>query len=284
MVGMKTQSKLARLLKLLISVVFFCQFGFWNLIRRLMGNKAVGSSVVLYYHGVPSEERAQFARQLDTVVRLAKPITTDVRFPLNTGEHYVAITFDDGFESILVNAIPELKKRRIPSTIFVPTQLLGQFPPWLTTAEDQDRNGKLMSVEQLQRLPADLVTIGSHGKTHCLLPSLNEECAKRELSESRTKLEELLNRRITVFSFPFGALSQDLVGWCREAGYERVFTSSPVIAFADPQEFETGRVWAEPTDWPLEFRLKILGAYRWLPWAIALKRKVLSFKIRLWSV
>ncbi len=37
-----------------------------------------------------------------------------------------------------------------------------------------------------------------------------------------------------------------------------------------------GRVRVDPTDWPLEFHLKLMGAYRWLPMAIALKRRLLA--------
>src|SRR5207245_1160814 len=79
-----------------------------------------------------------------------------------------------------------------------------------------------------------------------------------------------------LFSFPHGSFNAKLVEWCREAGYERVFTILPTLAFSDPREFVTGRVSVEPTDWPLEFRLKLLGAYRWLPFGFGLKRKILS--------
>ena len=44
----------------------------------------------------------------------------------------------------------------------------------------------------------------------------------------------------------------------------------------DPKEFVTGRIAVNPTDWELEFRLKILGAYQWLPRVIAYKRKLLG--------
>jgi peptidoglycan/xylan/chitin deacetylase (PgdA/CDA1 family) len=273
---MKVQSKLKRLLKLAISILFFCGPSCRNAARRILGKKPIGTCVVLYYHGISSEHRAQFARQLDTILRLAKPIPLEGMPTLSQHARYVGVTFDDGFENLLENAVPELQERCIPSTIFVPTEMLGKFPPWLSTVSDRKRHGKLMSVDQLKTLPANLVNIGSHGKTHPLFPSLDEEAARRELTESRVKLEEVLNRRITIFSFPYGAFNEDLVGWCREAGYERVFTSSPVIAFSDPNEFVIGRVWAEPTDWRLEFRLKIVGAYRWLPQAFALKRRVLS--------
>ena len=61
---------------------------------------------------------------------------------------------------------------------------------------------------------------------------------------------------------------------CREAGYEGLFAILPELAFTDPQEFVTGRVGVNPSDWALEFRLKILGAYRWLPIVFSWKRKL----------
>jgi hypothetical protein len=66
---------------------------------------------------------------------------------------------------------------------------------------------------------------------------------------------------------------------CREAGYERIFTTLPVFAFAEPGEFVVGRVRVDPTDWPLEFRLKLAGAYRWLPAAFAFKRLIVSPRV-----
>lgn len=275
---MRGQSRSKRLIKLLISIGFFGGLSLWHWLRRLCGKPAVGSRVVLYYHSIPSEKRAAFARQLDTIVRWAKPIPADVRRPLNGAAHYVAVTFDDGFENVVDNALPELEKRKIPSTIFVIVEALGQFPHWLTDPSERRQHGKLMSVDQLQKLPSELVSIGSHTMTHPVLPLLSQKKARRELSESRAKLEKLLNIGVDLFSFPRGAFNEELVRWCQEAGYERVFTSLPLMAFAEPQEFVTGRVWAEPTDWRLEFRLKIVGAYRWLPLAFAVKRSILSSK------
>ena len=274
---MNVQTKLTRLIKLFISVGCFCGFGVRNVVRRLSGKEAVGASVALYYHSVSSEQRVRFARQMDELIRWAKPIPADLRSPLKEDGRCVAVTFDDGFENILENALPELEVRGIPSTIFVIAEALGKFPSWLASASERKRHGRLMSVQQLQDLQSSLVSIGSHTMTHPELPLLNEEEARRELSESRAKLARLLNTEIRLFSFPFGAFNQNLVRWCQEIGYERVFTSLPTVA--DSHEFVTGRVCAEPTDWPMEFRLKLLGAYRWLPLAIFMKQKVLSNEI-----
>jgi len=84
---------------------------------------------------------------------------------------------------------------------------------------------------------------------------------------------------VTTFSFPYGAFNAQLVEWCRDAGYERVFTTLPVIASSEPEEFAVGRVSVEPTDWSLEFRLKVLGAYRWLPLAYKMKRAIFSAQV-----
>ena len=133
-----------------------------------------------------------------------------------------------------------------------------------------------MSEQQLRQLPSDLVTIGSHTMTHPVLPSVDDKRLEQELRGSREKLEKIINREVKLFSFPYGAFDERVVEWCRETGYGRVFTALPVFALSEPQEFVTGRVGVNATDWPIEFRLKLAGAYRWLPYAYIWKRKIKS--------
>jgi hypothetical protein len=83
-----------------------------------------------------------------------------------------------------------------------------------------------------------------------------------------------------MFSFPHGEYNQTHVQLARQAGYERIFTIMPLLAFSEPQEFVTGRVWTAPTDWRLEFRLKMMGAYCWLPFVFSLKRKIKYYHAR----
>ncbi len=265
-----------RLTKLLISAAFYAGAGLWKGIRTLLGRGDRIACVILYYHEVRLEHRLQFARQMDILLRCTKPTRADCTVPLAAGVRHAAITFDDGYQNVIQNALPELEIRKIPSTLFVVTEALGKRPPWRANASSSANNGRVMSTDQLRRLPSDLVTVGSHTMTHPKLPCLNEEDARRELSESRAKLQKILNREVKLFSFPHGAFNAKLIEWCRDAGYERVFTILPTLAFSDPQEFVTGRVSVEPTDWPVEFRLKLLGAYRWLPMVLSLKRRILS--------
>lgn len=242
----------------------------------LVGRKPQKKCVVLAYHSVPDAQRSRFASQMDVLIRNAEPVRADIDACPVQGERYAVVTFDDGFQNIVDNALPELSKRGIPATLFVVTESLGGNRGWEHLGGDDTRQEKVMSAEQLRELSPELVTIGSHTMTHPLLPSIEKSQVQQELSGSRMKLKQILNREVSLLSFPYGGFNDTVIEDCREAGYERVFTALPVFAFSQPGEFVTGRVGTAPTDWPIEFRLKLAGAFRWLPYAYALKRRILS--------
>lgn len=264
---------LSRILKLSISVLFFCVEFTLNRSRSLLGIRYPGSCVVLYYHAVGDQHRLRFARQMDFLVRYAKAVPASQMTPAKAGEHLAVVTFDDGFESVMMNAIPELERRNIPAALFVVADRVGQGPTWGKEQVQAAPDEKLMSSEQLRSLPAS-VEIGSHSLTHPNLRKIDKEQARSEIFESRRNLRRLLGTKVTIFSFPYGSFNTSLVEYCREAGYERVFTTLPYLAFTGSDHFVTGRVPVEPTDWDWEFRLKLQGAYRWLPYAFSLKGKL----------
>jgi len=247
-----------------------------NNARKLLGLRPRGSCVVLTYHSVTSEERPLFARQMDTLLRYAKPVRADIEALPPEGGRYAVLTFDDGMQNIVDNALPELEKRSIPATLFIITDVLGKIPDWECFGPRDTGEEHVMSEEQLRKLPSDMVEIASHTMTHPVLPQIDREKLAQEVEGSRAKLAKMLGREIKLLSFPYGAFNDDVVDACRKAGYERVFSVLPYFAFSEPQEFLTGRMGVCPTDWPIEFRLKVLGAYRWLPFMFDLKRKVLS--------
>lgn len=260
-----------RLVKLTISALFYLATAPVEFLRRMLGLPPAGRCVVIYYHSVPAEHRARFAHQLDILRRHAPPIDVAAPVDLNPGEHFSGITFDDAFENFVDVALPELRKRNIPSLMFVISDALGRaFGP-------QGRAERVMSAEQMVAIPRGLVAFGSHTVTHPFMPDLDDAEARSELADSKCKLEALLDREVDTFSFPFGGFTQRQIEICREVGYKRVFTTEPYFAFLKGQEpFALGRVRVDPWDLNLEFFLKIKGAYRWLPLAIRVKRKFRS--------
>jgi peptidoglycan/xylan/chitin deacetylase (PgdA/CDA1 family) len=276
----QVQDKLVRLAKLIISLIYFLWMEAGNVLRSLMGKQRPGICVALNYHAVSQRDRARFARQMNTMMRHAKAIAADHQETLQPGQHYVAVTIDDGLLSTLENAIPELMQRKIPAAVFVVPGLLGTVPRWTEYGRDAIGDEIIASADRLKELPADLILIGSHTMTHRWLPALSEDEARVEIAASRAELEKLLSREVKLFSFPYGGENERLIAICREAGYERVFTILPNLAFSDSHEFVTGRIGVNPTDWTLEFHLKIRGAYQWLPAVFSWKRKMFGSQLQ----
>jgi peptidoglycan/xylan/chitin deacetylase (PgdA/CDA1 family) len=250
-----------RQLKLAISLLVHA----YDVSCRVLGLQRAPRCVVLYYHAVPAQHRGQFAQQLDLLLQVARPLPTEPLASLAPGQHYVVVTFDDGFVSVKENAAPELQRRRIPWTIFVPSGCLGQTPAWMRHAPAVARSDRVMTREELRALINDpLVTIGSHTVRHAHLVEVGPERARAELAESKVELERILDRPVDQFSYPFGARNPALDQQARALGYRRLFSSNPAPACRGADEFVSGRISVDPWDSILEFRLKLLGAYRWL--------------------
>lgn len=272
---MPVYQSIARVMKLAGSLGCYGATVVWEKLQRAAGKTPPGRCVVLHYHALPLRLRERFARQMDILLRCAKPLRPELTTPLSPGVLHAVVTFDDGYQSVVENALPELQKRNIPFAFFVVSHCLGRPAAWLSKEFCHTHDGdNILTAQQLRQLPSDLVSIGSHSMTHARLPSLSQEVAKRELTDSRATLEQVSQRRVTLFSFPHGAFNDSLLKWCREVGYERVFSIEPIMAH--PQEDIIGRVSADAGDWNLEFRLKLHGGYRWLPTAFACKRRILG--------
>lgn len=253
-----------RLVKLLVSLFFWLGDTLINAYRRLAGRPSPARGVVLYYHAVKPEQRAAFARQMDLLLRFAQPWRLDQEFDGKPGS-FVAVTFDDGFASVVENALPELKNHTIPFTVFMPTGSWGARPCWIKKPAHPSPDERVMSRDELRSLAAEpLATIGSHSVTHPNFLKLDREAAARELTESKQELESVLGRPVHLFSFPHGACDAHLVQQALDLGYRRVFTIKPRPANPDDPGPVVGRVAVKPDDWPIEFRLKIQGAYRWM--------------------
>lgn len=256
---------LKRLIKLAGSSFIWGMDRLTDGLRQLAGRSPQRRFVVLYYHGVLAEEKVAFERQMDFLTANATPAACDTQH-LNGRSRYAAVTFDDAFVSVRDHALPILKERKIPATIFVPTGYLGTTPGWIKKAARQSRSETVMSAEEIRALASDpIVTIGSHTITHPNVSKLPADPALMELRESKLELEKIIGKPVDLFSFPHGEYTARDLELARKVGYRRVFGIHP--ALASPQsEFLIGRVAVNPWDWPIEFRLKLAGAYRWLTW------------------
>jgi peptidoglycan/xylan/chitin deacetylase (PgdA/CDA1 family) len=267
---------LNRLLKLSISAAYYSAYRCLRLFFRLFKKQYPGTFVVLTYHSVKPEQRSKFEKHMDELVKVGSAVSAGVEYPLRNGQHYVAVTFDDGFQSVLDNALPVLVERKIPATIFVTTGHIGEKPGWICNPLHNNVNEVLLQEDQIKGLPDDLVTVGSHCVTHPKLAELGQEAAMRELVDSKRTLEEISNKPITMFSFPYGSYDEKIIELSKLAGYKRVFLNIPASSISRFDGYLIGRIPVSMDDWLFEYRLKCLGAYRWLPIAIFLKKNLIS--------
>src|SRR5437763_32146 len=146
----------------------------WTTLQKGCGVTVPANYIILCYHAVGTHQRARFAKQMNLLRRYAEPARVDVDPPLHSARCYAAVTFDDIYESVVENALPELQTRNIPCALFAASHLLGQSPSW-SDVDGCGNTDKIITAKQLARLPSDLVIIGSHTVTHRSLSSLPAE-------------------------------------------------------------------------------------------------------------
>ncbi len=184
----------------------------------------------------------------------------------------ILVTFDDGFESFITRALPVLEEMGIPAAVFVPFKYLGKKPSWIRSQDHPNADEKLMSTTQLGELPVELIEVGSHTMSHPRLSRLRYIDLESEIIESRTALERTIQRPVKFMSLPYGDYDERVIEVSRRCGYQHVFLNTPLSLNPHKDDYLQGRINVSLEDWPIEYFLKIMGAFQWLALAIPIKR------------
>lgn len=182
-----------------------------------------GNSIILCYHSVGnnnyrfSNKPSDFAAQVEYLVKNFEVVSLDEILKSKKGKR-VAITFDDGYEDILKNALPILEKYQIKATMFV----LGDIKK--ANRKELDNNLKLMTNAQIKKLYQKGWEIGYHTKTHADLDLLNDKELEEEISLSKKRLEKELGIKMKYFAYPRGKYSDHIIKVVKRAGFKAAFT------------------------------------------------------------
>ena len=231
-----------------------------RIIAKAKGRRA-DELVILYYHGVQNYQREEFARQLDVMLEAGRPVALDRDDEGGDWRPAIAVTFDDAFASVLRNALPELARRNIPATVFVPTGSIGGPPKWQMREGSPDSKERVMTAEELLGAAGPLVTFGSHTVTHRRLGELPDDEALKELADSKAELERILGTPVEAVAFPHGSYTRRTLELARAAGYKRAYSIEPGVSRLKGEEFVRPRVWADLDGWRTAHWLKARGAY-----------------------
>lgn len=266
-----------RKVKIGISVAFYLLTEANLLLRWAIRRPTPHRLVILYYHGMPANFHSNFSSQIDIISARVKIVPADYHDTDLRGGRSVAITFDDAFASVLNNAIPILRARRLPATIFVPVGSLGRRPFWEQELGSVHESEEVATADALRSQISDLVHLGAHSLTHPYLTRVPREQARGEIVGCRKQMSDVFGVDVRIFAFPYGDHDTEIVELCREAGYQRVFTNVPRVTDPASGEFVRGRVLVNPDDGPLEFYLKISGAYAWAAYSFAIKQRIIQY-------
>jgi len=127
----------------------------------------------------------------------------------------VGITFDDGYATVLGNALPELLRHGFSATVFIVADRVGAANDW-----DAGTPWPLLSAAQIGELAAAGLEIGSHGATHTRLAGLAAGQLAAEISGSRQTLQRLSDAEIRGFAYPYGDIDAATRQAVRDAGYD----------------------------------------------------------------
>ena len=120
------------------------------------------------------------------------------------------ITFDDGYEDVLINALPILKKFNFKAICFFVTDYLNLHNKW-----DQHKSDfvllKTMNKIQVDEWLKNGMEIGSHTASHKNLIKINEDEKISEISRSKSFFKEKFNIDVKFFSYPYGSYNNETV-------------------------------------------------------------------------
>jgi peptidoglycan/xylan/chitin deacetylase (PgdA/CDA1 family) len=126
------------------------------------------------------------------------------------------LTFDDGYLSVLEDALPVLLRHDFTATMFIISDRIGGTNEWDAGTGPV---WPLMTAAQVAQVAAAGMEIGSHTATHPRLPGIAADQVAAEISGSRARLRELFDLPVTGFAYPYGRMDATARQAVRDAGY-----------------------------------------------------------------
>ncbi len=200
------------------------------------------AAVVLQYHHIgtdtpsaTSSSPQQFKRQLEylaeqgfRVVPLPKLVEA-LRRGQSLADKTVAISFDDGYQSVYTAAFPLLRRRNWPFTVFVSSEAIDK------------RTGPVMSWAQLREMAAAGATIANHGLVHRHLQRRlagETQAAWRrrttaEILAAEARIATEIGSSPRLLAYPYGEFDRPLMALLAQLGFAGLGQHSGPLSATD---------------------------------------------------
>ncbi len=250
-------------------------------IKKVKKNAAEGKIILSVYFHNPSRKLFEFIvkwfKKNDfkfiSTDQLCSILKQNNTYPPSS----VIMTVDDGWKDNKACIVEVAKKYNIPVTIFItakPVETGEAF--WWSYAETGKKNkiinytvnqlknltnekrlielNKIKNEIKLEREALTLnelneiskynnITIGGHTLSHPILTKCSDAVSFYEISESKKKLSNWINKPVKYFAYPNGNYSEREKKYLKECGYELSFTTKPDYIKQElrPKPFEIPR-------------------------------------------
>lgn len=221
---------------------------------------------ILMYHSIGAPEggkhpvlfvsKQEFADQLSTLNQMGISTVTGLDYLRRLNDprsaNAVWLTFDDGQIDNYEAAFPLLMEAKVPATFFV------NVDPCLT--------GKagFIPLSALREMADSGMEIGSHTLSHPRLTKLSRGEIRREVFESKQRLEQALGRKCPSFCYPFGDHNRAVINTVKEAGYESACTTIRDNRNRSVDRYRLHRAMVQPGRTGWRFRYLFGSIYHWV--------------------
>ncbi len=171
----------------------------------------------------------------------------------------VILTFDDGYEDNYTFAFPLLQRYTMRAVIYLVADWSRRTNFW-----DHDQpQVPLLQPAQIREMARAGIEFGSHTLTHPRLPSLARDRARKEISVSKARIEDLLGAQVLSFAYPYAVYSEQTKELVAEAGYRYAVAgdNGPSVFYEDMLEIR--RVQVFPWTGTFGFWKKTRAWYHW---------------------
>jgi peptidoglycan/xylan/chitin deacetylase (PgdA/CDA1 family) len=135
-------------------------------------------------------------------------LVTAIREGREVAPRTVALSFDDGYLSVLEHGLEPLAQNGLRASIY------------LITEHHRTRKPGFLTPEQLVELDrSGVFELGSHSRTHPDLATVPDARQTDEIAGSKRWIEELVGPRPLVFCYPFGSHDRRARAEVERAGY-----------------------------------------------------------------
>lgn len=166
----------------------------------------------------------------------------------------ILVTFDDGYRSFSLNAIPIIRKYNIPTAVFIHTN---------RSSENLGNNFQLMDWNEIKDLSEEGIGIGNHSHSHFNMKTLNQEQLALEMRKSEDIFIKELGYVPKEFAYPGGKYNDRIADFLNNNGYALAFTINEGVMFGKEPRFKLKRIGIGSDTTMFEFKMIITRAFNW---------------------